>query len=109
MDLAINGHPKPARGRSYPPLTEPRVFEPLPQKHVRGGVVDVNNSAYGRRIRTEPRALPVVELRTESCRCGMMRIHHPIFKVIGWTYPEAGNAGEDAPPPNADTPLLKTV
>jgi hypothetical protein len=65
--------------------------------------------AYGRRIHTDPRALPVVELRTGSERRGMMRIHHPKFEVVGWPYPDAGSAGEDVPPPNTDAPLLKTV
>jgi hypothetical protein len=53
--------------------------------------------------------LPVIELRTGSEWRAMMRTHHPIFKVMASTYPDAGSADKDAPPPNNDSPLLNVV
>jgi hypothetical protein len=45
--------------------------------------IQVSAQPRSRRVHTDPRALPVIELRTGSEWRGMMRTHHPIFKVMG--------------------------
>jgi hypothetical protein len=53
---------------------------------------------------TKGLTLPVVRLQTLSRRKGMLDIHYPFFKIIGW----AGGDGDgaDAPNPKGHVPVV---
>jgi hypothetical protein len=53
---------------------------------------------------TKKLTLPVVRLQTLSRRKGMLDIHYPVFKIVGWA--GGDDDGADAPKPKGDVPVV---